>query len=722
MIGWKDFSVEILTEHPFLVALAAVALIAMTWWLYRRTNPPISVWIRASLVALRLVAVLALILALSQPIISYTREYERPRRISLLLDRSLSMEKEESGRTRIARMDSLLTDQIFRRVTQDAEVTSYYLGGNLVSDASQVMTNQTALGDVLHQLDRLQVERRDDWWLLFSDGNSNAGRSPAEVATTMRTPIVTIDMTSGAGSFDLGINDIEFNPIVFVGRPTEVVVKFGWQDGLGRKIRLELMDSSRVLDATEFEIVQDGGLGEVTLKFIPTSPGRRLMSVRVPPLTGEETVDNNSRSFSMKILKSRLLVLMVSESPDHELGFLRRFFEQSDRFDAELIVTGSKAGNLAGRFPSRQTELNRYDLVVLHDPDPDQLENRAGIIKSYLEDRGGAIWVLMGSRYAARGPCEWFDSLLPFHPTSRQELRYLDYHGEPQEDQLYHPAVRLADDPSSIRETWSSLPPFQKLVPCDRLAPNAVVLVRGSIRTRLGQLPILGYRRFGPGKLLAQAALPFWTWGFTTLGLGQDGMTYNRFVDGVASWLTVVDDLAPIRIGPEKRVFTRGEPVRFDGYAFDPGFRPIDGATGSVELRPTDKSEPFVQDLIERRDGEYRAVFDHLVPGKYSYRAVIEQDGRILKADDGEILIESFSIEEFDRSGRPSELAAIARLSGGNYFTFEEFDQVIGMLDLTSVAEREDEDITFFNKLWLLLTIVGALSLEWLIRKMNQLV
>ncbi|RKX28002.1 MAG: hypothetical protein DRP47_05485 [Candidatus Zixiibacteriota bacterium] len=722
MFGWNNPSVEILTEYPFLTALAVVVLVGLTALLYRRTNPPLPWLIRTVLATLRMVAILALVLALFQPVISFTREYEHPRKISLLLDHSLSMEKTESGKTRRNRIDSLLAGENFQQLSRSAELTTYYLGGNLTSAVDEVESNRTSLGDVLHQLDRLQVGHRDDYWLLFSDGNSNSGRNPTEVATTALTPIISIDMSSGQGSFDIGVTDIEFNPIVFMGRPTEIKVKLNWHDGSGQKVRVELVDSDRIMDAAEFTVMEDGGFGEVTLKLIPSAPGRKLLRVQVPSLPSEETDDNNSLSFAVKVLKSRLMVLLVSESPDYEIGFLRRFFEQSDRFEVELIATGPNAGNLTGRFPSRQAELNRYDLVIFHDPDPNRLESRSDLIKSYLEDRGGAIWVLMGRRFAARGPCEWFNNLLPFHQSSREEERYIDYHGEPQEDQLYHPAVRLAEESSSIREIWASLPPFEKLVPCDRIAPEGVILVRTSLRTRHGNLPVIGYRRHGPGKLLAQAALPFWTWGFVTLGLGHDEMVYHRFVDGVAGWLTLTDDLAPIRIAPVKRVFTRGEPVHFDGYAFDPGFRPIDGVTGSVTLEGAGQAEPFVRDLINRGEGTYRAVFENPAPGRYSYQAVIQQNGHILKTDEGEILVESFSIEEFDRSGKPSELAAISRLSGGNYFTYEEFDQALSSMDIAQVTEQEDVNITFFNKLWLLLVFTLALSMEWLIRKTNQLV
>ncbi|MEA2030488.1 MAG: hypothetical protein U9N55_02675 [candidate division Zixibacteria bacterium] len=722
MFGMKNLSIEILTEHPFLIALAVVVLAGLTVLLYRRTNPPLPRLIRFILASLRMIAILAIALALFQPIVSFIREYNHPRRISLLLDHSLSMEKVESGKMRKDRTDSLLAGDNFQRFSESVDLSTYYLGGNLVSSENEVETDQTALGDVLHKLDRSQIGTRDDYWFLFSDGNSNSGRNPVDIAATLPTPIMSIDMSSGQGGFDIGITDIEFNPIVFVGRSTKIKVKLKWHDGLDRKARVELVESDRVLDTAKFVMREDGGLGEVTLKFIPTEPGQKLLDVRIPPLSGEETDDNNSRSFAVKVLKSRMLVLLVSESPDYEVGFLRRFFEQSDRFDLNLVVTGPNAGNLAGRFPSHQTELNRYDIVILHDPNPDKLKNRSDIIKSYLEDRGGAIWVLMDKSFAECGPRKWFNDLLPFYQSSHEGLRYIDYHGEPQESQLYHPAVRLDEKPSSIRETWASLPPFEKLVPCDSKAPDGVILVRTSLRTRNGNLPVIGYRRHGPGKLLAQTALPFWTWGFVTLGLEHDNAAYYRFVDGVASWLTVSDDLEPIRIVPEKRVFTRGEPARFDGYAFDPGFRPIDGVTGSVTLEGTGQTEPIVHDLIKRGKGTYRAVFDNLVSGKYSYRAVIKQNGRVLKADEGEIKVESFSIEEFDRSGKPSELAALSRKSGGNYFTYDAFNQALQTIDLTPVKKREDENVTFFNKLWLLLIIVGALSAEWLIRKTNQLV
>lgn len=722
MFGMKNLSIELLTGSPVITTFAFLVFVVLAIYLYYKTNPPLPKYIRIILSSLRIIALIALFIALFQPIISYTKDYERKRKVSLMLDRSLSMDRVESGLSRKARMDSLLSTNSVRYLNEVVELSTYYIGNNISDKASEINPDKTSLGDVFYNLQRMQSVEPDDYWILFSDGNSNSGRDMSSVARNLQTPIITVDMTGGLNGFDVGIDNIEFNPIVFVGRQTEVKVKLAWHEARGKNIEISLMDSLLILDKKSFPITQDEGFGEITLKYIPTEPGQKLLNISIPQLIGEETAGNNQKYFSTKVLKSKLMVLLAVDNPDYEISFLKRFYDQSDKYSVDLIVTGNKAGNLTGKFPSRQAELNKYDLLVLYDPDPVKLESRKDIVISYLNDKGGALWVIMGKQFAERGPVRWFNDILPFYQSNREAIHYIDFHGEPIEEQLFHPAVRLAESMSAIRDSWAFLPPFKSLIACDVESSDGVILVRSSLQTHKGQLPVLGYRRFGPGKLLAQTSLPFWTWGFINLGLGEDNLIYNRFIDGVSSWLTVTDDLAPVRIAPDNEVFTRGENVRFEGFAYDLGFRPLTGVTGMVSLNGGEKSESFEMDLINISEGKYNAVFENLTPGKYSYEATIDKDGRNLKTEQGTILIESFSLEEFNQSGNPAGLSAIASLSGGSYFTYQNFDKAVNTIDTSLVHLTSDEEFSFWNKLWLLLVMVGALSVEWLLRKMNQLI
>ena len=722
MFGLTDFSIDFLTRTPFLAVIGLLLLAGLTVLLYYRTNPQIEVWKRVLLASLRALAIFALILALLEPVLSYDREWQRPRRVSVLIDQSSSMDRVEAGKSRQARLDSLLSSQQFAELQQSTKVGVYYFGKGLSSTRNQVERDQTALGDAIASLATAQLTEPSDAWLLFSDGKSNAGRAPADAATSVGKPITTVNLAIDIGNFDFALEDIDYNPIEFVGQATDLKVTFSWHNAVGKTAKVQLLDDNRLLTEGGFQVTQEGGKGEVLLRYTPTDPGQKLLRISIPPMEGEENAGNNSRTISVKVLKSRLMVLLVTARPDHEIGFLRRHLLQSDKYDVDLRVTGPRAGNLSGQFPSEQTELNRYDLVVLHDPDPQMYTQHQPIILSYLQDRGGAIWVLLGEQFANRGPIPWFNELLPFSQKSRRRLEWFDFHGEPAEENLFHPTVRIADDRGSIRDAWNNLPPFKSLVRIDQVDPNAGILAyvaesgRGDMR-----VPVLGYKRFGPGKLLASSALPFWTWGFVDLGFGGSDSSYSRLIEGTSRWLTVRDDFDPIRISPEKDVFTRGELVRFNGFAFDQGFRPITGVAGTVKLTQPDKDQTFEADLLEKGEGKYEALFEQIPPGKYDFAGVLTREGQELKRSTGRIMVESFSLEEFDQSGDPSTLQAVARITGGRYYSFGEFSEALANFDQALVTEQIHSEIPIWNKTWLLMLFIGLLSTEWILRKTNQL-
>lgn len=541
------------------------------------------------------------------------------------------------------------------------------------------------------------------------------------MARAFPIPITTVDLATDVGNFDVRLADVDFNPVLFVGQKTQITPRLNWHNAEGKEVMVELRERNRVLAQGRLSIEDEGGFGDVPLEYTPEEPGQKLLEIVIVPLEGEESTDNNSRSISVKVLKSRLSVLLAAAQPDYEVGFLRRFFEQSEKYDVELIATGPNAGNLSGRIPSQQTELNRYDLIVLYDPDPEQLSAQREQLKSYLADKGGALWVLMGPNFADRGPVDWFNELLPYHQSRRRAIDFVEFTAEPAEANLFHPAIRLADDRGSIRERWAEQPPFRMAVLCDQIAPDGTVLAFTPPMLGNQRWPILGFRRIGPGKVMASSALPFWTWRFVNVGLGDDPGAYTSFIEGTTSWLTITDDFDPVRIVPEKRVFTRGEPVRFDGYANDLGFRPIPGVTGSVKLTDSD-GETYESDLLEIDEGRLRATFNQLPPGTYRYEASLDKDGRILKEVEGEIQVESYSLEEFDQAGDPATLQALSRLSGGEYYTFRQFDAALSSIDLGLISETESGEISLWGKLWMLGIFIAALSLEWLLRKLNHLV
>lgn len=712
-----QFTIDFLSESPILVSSILSVLSLLVILHYYRTNPPVSLMWRIILGGLRSIAVVVLVLVLFETVIGWKRTFERKPRLTVIVDASQSMQRKEGELTRAQRVDSLIASSDFAKVSSESDIHTVYFGGNVDADRDKIATDATALGEALATIAQGEMTAPSDRWLLLSDGNSNSGRSPQSVEG-LRSRIIAVDISSGGGNLDAGIQKVESPAVAFTGKSNQVRVTLSTRNLSGKPITVRLLRGDRLISQQQLTVQADDGFAEAELSWTPEEAGEQVLRVEVAQIEGEETVANNSRSFSVKVLKSRLAILIATEAPDYEVGFLKRHLALSDRYEVELRVFSANAGNLFAPFPSRLTELNRYDLVILYDPNPASLSPAREAIQSYLNDRGGALWVMMGERFARSAPQEWFNALLPFAPSRVSAFRYAEFRAEPVEGSLYHPVVRLADDQSAIREVWSKLPPFALVVDCDKVSSRATILAQ--LTSAGGSTPAIGTVRHGPGKVLAFATLPFWPWSFVTRGFGEDNSAYGKIIDGSISWLTVRDDVEPVRITPDKRVYTRGESVGFAGSAFDPGFRPLPSVNGQVTL--TDSSGKAQEmDFTQTGDGTYRVEFNALSPGKYKYSGSFSADGKILKKSDGEIVVESYSLEEMHPGADPAALQAVASATGGGYVRYEKFGDAVAALQMEPVQMTESRSAPIWQSEWLLAIFIAALSLEWALRKMHQL-
>ena len=301
MFGYDDLSINFLTASPLAVWLMLLVLTALVVFTYYRTNPPLPRYLKIILGSLRLLAILMLMLALLEPVISFSRSYERPRRISFLIDRSDSMEKVENGKTRRARVDSLLSLSLFEKLQTETSLEKYYFADIISADASDISRDKTAIGDILYDIERMELSEAVDYRFILTDGSSNFGREPSAASEQLSSPLFAIDMASGGSEPDIAISKIEFNPVLFVGQITSVKVSLSWQGKLPEKVIVRLSNSSKVLKEERFRATQENGLAEISLKYMPVSPGHKILNVSIPRLKGERNSRNNSRSFAVKV-------------------------------------------------------------------------------------------------------------------------------------------------------------------------------------------------------------------------------------------------------------------------------------------------------------------------------------------------------------------------------------------------------------------------------------
>ncbi len=722
MFGLTDFSFDLLTESLLLTTLIFIFLILISIYLYRHTNPPISKRVRILLTILRLMAVIALFLTLYEPVVSFRREYSRKPVLSLLYDQSKSMDAVDKNRSRRELADSLSGSEQFGRFLDNFDIRQYVFAESISELGGSINLDKTALGNSIAELSRKEMGSPSDYWLLLSDGINNSGTSPTEIVSGMKTPIYSIGFGEQTDTRDISITGLEYNDVIFAGKPTEVTVGLEWAGMNNEQVQVKIKIDEKTVQSKTISLPPGNLKDNIKLKLSPEKIGRQTFKITVSDIPNELSQKNNSRLFSVMVLKSKLNVLLVSDRLDWEYAFLKRFLYNSESIELTAVTYKENGESLTGRFPSQQQELNRFDLIILYDVNNNNLKSKVGLIESFLNDHGGGLLALLGDNYLGSPFPRSVDNFLPFVSTKRKaEMIYFTFNGQPDENYLFHPAVRISENRSSIRQAWSNLPNFETIVPLDSVAPNSEIYVTADIANLGNNLPILGYRNFGPGKVIATSAAPFWHWAFFGYGFGEDAEEYRLFFDGIINWLSFQEDSDPIRIVPDKNIFSRGEKIGFNASVYDLGFRPISGATGDITL-VDESSDTTVIQLIENKEGSYRAEIDLLPPGKYDYTGLIEKDGRILKETQSQIAVEIFSIEEYQRKPDFGLLFSISQKTGGLFFRADNIDSLYNSLNTELILESRKTEIVLWNKFWLLAIFILALGVEWFLRKKYQLI
>ncbi|MFH2035829.1 MAG: hypothetical protein ABIJ45_05445, partial [Candidatus Zixiibacteriota bacterium] len=569
MFGISELTIDFLTGHPFITALIFALFILLSIYLYRSTNPPLSKGMRIVFVTLRIIAVIVLFLALFEPVVSFQREYIQKPVLTILADRSGSMDIADEGISRTAVVDSILNDSRFKRFLSAFDYKVAEFSYDLFDSPESRNKDRTGLGRTLRTMSDKQVGQPARAWLLLSDGISNDGIAPLEACQNLKTQVYTIGIGRQSSERDVAISSLDYNDIIFAGKPTELTAHIAWNGLNNEKIFLNIKSGEKVIGSEEI-VGSPGNVKEdVRIKYTAEAPGQQTFRLSLSGVENEVTTDNNQRSFSATVLKGKMNVLLVADRLDWEYAFLKRFLANSESVSLETVVYKKDGGYLSGNLPNRIEEMNRFDLIVLYDVDINKLKGQKSLFDSYLRDKGGSLLVMLGENYLKASFPRWLDDFLPLiNKFGGTGIIYSNFSGMPSENYLFHPAVKLADNRQAIRESWRAMPHFEALVPTDSIAPNAEILVTADLQ--LGDInpPIVGLRKIGSGRVLAMAALPMWHWAFYGFGFGDDDQEYRLILDGIVNWLSVRKESDPIKIRPDKNVFTRGEMVGFNIQAF----------------------------------------------------------------------------------------------------------------------------------------------------------
>jgi len=739
-----------------LMVLLALAASAWTLFFYLRVYRYLGRLPMGVLSAMRVLAVLLLVLLVFKPGLSFEERVEHRTDLVVLVDASRSMSVSDWPDTphRLARATTQVQEYL-ERLAAAFNVQLYTFdtrarpaaAGQWPEPEGEATNITRAVKDVL------ALARRADTTgvVLLSDGLHNAGGDVVRDTTALGPPpVYTVgvgtDLTRESGYQDISIENVRAPEESVVDNVTRVTVDVEAVGLADRSVEVQLREGNTLLSAQPLRLDGTPGSQSITLTVTPTTTGRHTYTVRIPPDPAERRSENNTRDLYLLVTDPKIRVLYVEGVVRPEYKPLKSVLETDPNVElaalvqvrkGEFLQSGSRNDLALTGFPQTLEDMRKFDVFLLGDLDRSyfsakQLEN----LKTAVSEGKG---LLMIGGYASFGPGGYegtpVEEILPVFVGPRdigQETAPFVLKLTP--EGLEHPIFYGTRDFFAAPGGQTPREKLPYLKGCTRLGrpkPGASVLAVHPDRAGpAGPLVVLAVQSYGSGRTAAFAADTTYQWYLPYKALGRDS-PYIKFWGQMVRWLANKEiketaDEPGVTLLVNKPFYNPGESVTVRARVREEEGRATNYAdvTGSL-ISAGGERTPLPLVLAPGSVGMYEAKLDPPDPGEYKILVEARKDGKRLGLAEDSFVVGRAN-QEFDRlSIDAALLKQLAQATGGEYYEPANFGDLVERLRSRTIKEDIHRELGIqtvpglFGILFaVFLTLVTA---EWLLRKHYQL-
>ncbi len=704
-----------------LFSLGGVASIFQYWMTRKRLARSRGI----ALALLRLFTLFLLISFLLNPFTMERKEVQTLPSLAILIDTSPSMGLPgQERRSRLEEVSASLFEgskPLLDFLTERFDVSFYAIGESMRSLKKEEVTQLNPgkrrgdLGKALGQL-----EGKASLALLLSDGNLRW-----DGTLTPGFPLLSIPFGDPKAYRDIFIREAKAPHLAFRGREVQldVVVKtYGYK---GMTLPVVLKEGSRIIAAKEVRITESPAEFPLAISFTPEKVGQHNLDLSIPVQAGESLSANNRVDLSVKVIRDKIRILMVSGSPSLNYRFLRMALKSDPSIDLLSFVILRTPADILNVPIQEQSlipfpvdtlfskELNHFDLLIFDNLSTHLYINPIyhGRIKEFIREGGGLALIggphlLDSGRYMGTPLAE----TLPVKLTGKETYR----RDGPHQVRLSrtgrsHLLTQLSPDENENERFWQEMPALDGMNLLEPKTFKNVLLEGGEGVSQ----PLLLVDSFGKGRTLILATDFSWQWYMGMISKDKSHWPYLRFVERMIRWLTKDESLEPVQITFPESDGETGQELEFKvkvmGGKLDSAVqtKPLlsilspDGA--SIESRLKDGQVP----------GEYLGIFTPRREGIYKVR--VEHPNGVQE----EFVTISRSIEEREGAPDHKRLKEISAAAGGDLLISEA--DLLKKIDAYGHRMKknfvEEKRTPLWSLPYVLLCLLGLLGAEWYLRR-----
>ncbi|MFB0508985.1 MAG: hypothetical protein ACETVX_00650 [bacterium] len=490
--------------------------------------------------------------------------------------------------------------------------------------------------------------------VMLSDGQHNTMSDPYLVATQVPFPVYAMGFGKTV-EHDVAISRLNAPKRIFLEDTANITVRIMSQGLDNKKAKVSLVQGNTELKSQNVILTDVRAEQELNFWVVPDEIGKMIYKVKVSGFEEEDNYSNNEKEFGINVLKSKLKIIVLTNSPSLNMRFMVSALAK-EKVDVLPVIAfqGSRLQTTTEHGMKDIVFSPTCDVMILDNFDANRLaDNINNQISNFVREGGGLLF-FFGEKTRLN---PMLSDLLPFNHNSRI-IRKETF------AKLNEQGVTVPIFFDAGENLLDNTPPILGLAEVKEFKKEAWVWAVAEPSA----MPLIGFWKFGKGKVIEITGFPFWRFGFYGRDLAATQQKFHKLLIQFCRFLAL-KDFEMFSLATDQLIYNAGEAINFTFHAYQEDGRPWQGL--NVNLFISKKHNPVP--MVEVSSGIYETAVEALLAQDYTVTAVARLDTLKVGEAKTDFRVSETNIEMLETRLNSDLLKRIAELSGGEYFAAESF-------------------------------------------------
>jgi len=532
--------------------------------------------------------------------------------------------------------------------------------------------------------------------IITTDGLSNRGHNPEFSSQFMNVPHFFVGSGDTTNIKDLKIVDLICNNVAYLGNDFPVEVRLHARGFKGENIKSTISINGKKKD--EVVWFSESEVDSKSHKFTIRADKVGALKIRVvsrAEISNEDLMSNNSRTAIIDILESKRRVLIVADAPHPDVAAIKNAAQSNKHQEVEVVWATELNQN---------EEMPEYDIMILHNLPNPQVPLPVEV--------GEAIAQNVPMLFIGGGNVDWKQL-----PTERTGIIYETSDLSESVGGSVNDEFSLFSFEKTLENQLSYMPPLNSVLGKVEAKKSLDVLLYKKLGSLETVWPLWAFNKDAAerrsGVILGDG---IWRWRMESFIKDGDFEAFDDLINNSIKYLSSRDDVRRFRIESPNKLF-EDEKVKFIAQVYDASLNPTTDI--DVELSISDEDGQEFDFFFTTENNYYSLNCGRLTPGTYTWEShcVLDSEVRELK---GEFNVVGLKAEQTSSAADHGLLKRLSKKSGGLFLgTISEADltDVLDNIELRDIVHEYNERQELIRYDILVWLILGALTLEWVIRR-----